>query len=243
MYWDAQDQAHKDIEINDLERNPASKIKPISAEFEGFVMNLVAEQRYQIQTIQIRNKWLANRILDLHDRFHEVGVDLEHQVKAPKPIPGKKDILMLLYPNYPLSFDFSLCLSSPLPSCLNKKNYIIFDVYTSPNHISQIDQCSRIPLVTEAYSSHFPPRILSTNNKGTKLLIGTSKCLMKYCAKRKCYCAYFKLKVSEVTSHCMNGWIFIVIRPESLELFPNIKPLILKKVVISSRNYKAIRNE
>jgi hypothetical protein len=236
MYLD--DQAFTALGRKDHQIDSTLANKPVADEFQSFVVDLIAQQKEQITQIQARNKCLANRILDLHEKFHEVALDLEHRAKGQRPIPGKKDILSLLYPDYPRSFDYSLCLSSPLDAALSKKKYIIFDLYTSPHHSVPFNQCSTINLVAELYSSHFPPRSLSTNKKGAKLLLGTTQNLMKYCAKRKCYSAYFKLKVSEVTSHYMNGWIFIVIRPESLETFPFIKPLILKKVVVSSRSLR-----
>lgn len=241
MYLD--DPGRTKVEITELKRDADFANKPVSAEFESYLTDLVAQQQEQINRLQARNKWLANRILDLHDRFHEVGVDLEHQAKSLKPIPGKKDILQLLYPDWPRSFEVSLCLSSPLASSLSKKKYIILDVYTTPHHIHPLNQSSTVSLVAELYSSHSPPRSLAINKKGVDLLIGTTQTHMKHCVKRKCYSAYFKLRVSEVTSHYMNGWIFIVIRPESIEQFPYIKPLILKNVVVSSRSFKAIRHK
>ena len=226
------------LESKDQQIDSTLANKPIDDEFESFVVDLIAQQKQQITQIQARNKWLANRILDVHEKFNEIALDLEHRAKGQRPIPGKKDILSLLYPDYPRSFEYSLCLSSPLSTSLSKKKYIILDVYTSPHHSTPLNQSSTITLVAELFSSHFPPRSLTTNKKGAKLLLGTTQSLMKYCVKRKCYSAYFKLKVSEVTSHYMNGWIFIVIRPESLETFPYIKPLVLKKVVVSSRSLR-----
>ena len=234
----SEDQEFTALGRNDYQIDSTLANKPVADEFESFVVDLIVQQREGIAQIQARNKRLANRILDLHEKFHEVALDLEHRAKGQLPVPGKKDILSLLYPDYPRRFDYSLCSSSPLPPSLSKKKYTILDLYTSPHHSVPFNQCSTINLVAELYSSHFPPRSLSTNKKGAKLLVGTTQSIMKYCVKRKCYSAYFKLKVSEVTSHYMNGWIFMVIRPESLETFPYIKPLIMKKVVVSSRSLR-----
>ncbi|CAG9326791.1 unnamed protein product [Blepharisma stoltei] len=148
-------------------------------------------------------------------------------------VPRKRDLInMIICGNK--NYQFKLKLDSSFPKCVSKSMFFDFHVTVKAYNGESLAENSEILLKVEIWSAECPPKRLFNNKSGRDLIINDT-CNLKFYSRRKKHLAFFKVKITEVTSHFMNGWVFLLITADSRDLSQLFQPLVIKHVYVQSK--------
>ena len=74
---------------------------------------------------------------------------------------------------------------------------------------------------------------LQINMLGGAILCGDTHCTLRYDQKKEMHCGCFRLKITEVSSHYVDGWVRVVV--SACEAEDRVQSLVLEDVVVRSK--------
>lgn len=154
-------------------------------------------------------------------------------------IPTKQCLIDVFFPEIK-SFDFTISLVEEILSPVCKGKYFTFQVKINNEKNLLIPIEERIQVRLSIYSAENPPKPISKNMNGKSFIKGHTTSIMTYDDKVKTHTGSFKIQLNEVSSHFMNGWVFLVVDAQKPSDFLetigfNIKPLVIKELVIKAK--------
>ncbi|CAG9316776.1 unnamed protein product [Blepharisma stoltei] len=203
------------------------------------IMNAIMIQGKLMQQIAEQNEKLHNKLADIRREIENLQVPGLPADPQSGTVPSKQNLLDLLA-GEDAKFDFSLELSGSVPNPVCKGKYFSIKVLLEPFGESKIPLEERIQLGVALYTAENPPKLINHNMSGGGMIKGHSTSWLTYDESERKHTASFKIQLNEVTSHFRNGWVFLVIQPQTPCEFLEqtglkLKPLIVKHLVIKAK--------
>ncbi|CAG9322588.1 unnamed protein product [Blepharisma stoltei] len=212
-----------------------SKHSQVGQKYIGFLMSQIKLMKQVIE----QNSIINSKFLDIRNEIERLQQSNAPSESVQGPVPTKKNILELICPEVE-SYDYSLSLVDKIPSPVCKGKYFSFNVSLKNEGILKIPIEERIQIKVSIYSAENPPKVIKKNMSGEIMIKGHTTSTLTYDSKLGTHSASFKIQLNEVTSHFMNGWVFLVVETqtpceflETLGIY--IKPLIIKKLIIKAK--------
>lgn len=132
--------------------------------------------------------------------------------------------------------EFSLGLSEDFPEFLRKGKYFSFEVKL----IGRFPRDESLEVFLSVYSSEDVPRLVTRSMTGEKIVKGRVSALLSYDPVERVHIGSFKVLFTEVTSHFLNGWVFVVVTADKENGYLQITgskvyPLIVDNVVCRAK--------
>ncbi|OMJ78681.1 hypothetical protein SteCoe_21446 [Stentor coeruleus] len=136
--------------------------------------------------------------------------------------------------------DFELELSSTLETPLCKCKYFSIKVYLKPLSFSVLPVSEKVEL--QAFICNQDGHIITKNMKGGDILRGNYVQKMNYFLMEKVHVAYFRIQVTEVSSHFIGKTVDLKIKAKTSEFMKgmgwSVKPLVIKNIAIKAKDEK-----
>ncbi|CAG9319200.1 unnamed protein product [Blepharisma stoltei] len=203
------------------------------------IMNAIMLQGKLMQQIAEQNENLHNKLADIRREIENLQVPGLPSDPQSGIVPSKQNLLDLLT-GEDTKFDFSLELSGSVPNPVCKGKYFSIKVFLEPVGEERIPIEERIQLGVSLYTAENPPKLINHNMSGGGMIKGHSTSWLTYDENERKHATSFKIQLNEVTSHFRNGWVFLVVQPQTpceyLEQSGyKLKPLIVKHLVIKAK--------
>eukprot|EP01017_Pseudomicrothorax_dubius_P042150 TRINITY_DN683_c0_g1_i5.p1 TRINITY_DN683_c0_g1~~TRINITY_DN683_c0_g1_i5.p1 ORF type:complete len:381 (-),score=121.91 TRINITY_DN683_c0_g1_i5:156-1208(-) len=226
------------------------------------IYNLLMSQNKQLNEMKERNDKLQDTLTvlvtevnSLRTMFYKTTLNggttsFGQTAASTNEVASQDNLMALLYPR-PQQFSYQLVVKGEFPSLLYRERNFRFDVSLVDLRTNEtVGNLNKIPLSIAIYSSEVPPKLITVNTSGNKVVKGTVESdLVGGTA------SFDKVQINEVTSHFRNGWVFVVIYPKmtanlsSISLLNpycgglfidplRIKPLIFDKIVVKAKKAK-----
>lgn len=162
-------------------------------------------------------------------------------------------LLNMLCPNHSAQpFEYSLVIKGEIPTTLYRERYFNLDLTLIDNTTgAPVINFNKLVLQLQLFTSENTPKPLTFNTSGNPAIKGVSE--VEMVGGRA---SFDKVQINEVSSHFMNGWLFLAIVPkptgnqaENLAFLSNytsnmyidprkIKPLVMDKVIVKAKKMK-----
>ena len=119
----------------------------------------------------------------------------------------------------------------PYPICKGK--YFLVEVRTVSLTGEELPRDEDVELEIVLLSSEDSPVEIRENMAGKPIFRGQASTLLKYDAKENYHSASFKVQITEVSSHFVNGWVRLVIRPKK-GAFPGSPPSLIEPLSVTN---------
>ncbi|OMJ85774.1 hypothetical protein SteCoe_12841 [Stentor coeruleus] len=211
--------------------------QPLKALPKAEGLNIQQELPLFIQNLQ---KYITQESLKIPISLTCEKQNIEQEAHLPMlQIPsGHKGFLI----KHPLKKtpDFELELSSTLVTPLCKCKYFSIKVYLKPLSSSILPVCEKVEL--QAFICTQDGHVITKNMKGKDILRGNYVQKMNYFLMEKVHVAYFRIQITEVSSHFIGKTVDLKIKAKTSEFMKgmgwSVKPLIIKNIVIKAKDEK-----
>ena len=168
---------------------------------------------------------ISEDLLQLRVRALELAAEA---IKRPRSLPATEKS----------SKDRRWCLRAltTLPSAICKGKYFELAIRLEPLADVQLSEDFVLSLSVCLFRSDSPLEPILLNMSGRPIIRGDEKGNLVYDPMEKTHVARFRLQITEVTSHYVNGWVRLSISPAPDSPFSDlIEPFILDRVVVRAK--------
>ncbi|KAL4488476.1 hypothetical protein ABPG72_013044 [Tetrahymena utriculariae] len=164
-------------------------------------------------------------------------------------VQGASSLLQYLFSKQDSEYKYELRPSEEIPyPFYRERNFSIkLQLYDRQGNVVQNQ--SKIILTIALYTSENPPQVIKQNTLGNQILKGF---LEKELYQGRV--SFDKIQIKEVTSHYLNGWIYLIIFPKHPKEikqqnnqgnidFAEIKPLILEKIIVKAKKMRENKSQ
>mmetsp|Transcript_3299 Transcript_3299/g.5082 ORF Transcript_3299/g.5082 Transcript_3299/m.5082 type:complete len:270 (+) Transcript_3299:29-838(+) len=208
--------------------------------------NLLSQKMFQALKLQgelmtriiDQNKQLQEKLIEIRQEIDKIQGNVNSEHTSLK-IPSKQTLLHLICPDAQ-EFMFSLELKGGIPNPICKGRYFGLKVQLMPLSSRVFPREEKLRLEVKIYTAEDPPKEISHNMNGLGILRGQSTSILAFNTKENRHTANFKIQLNEVTSHFLNGWVFLVVVPTTESDYIKsssygIQPLVVKHLVVKAK--------
>lgn len=190
--------------------------------------------------IQNLQKYITQESLQMPKSLTSEEHHIKQEVHLPMlQIPSSHKTSFAKHP-LKKSPDFELELSSTLVTPLCKCKYFSIKVYLKPLSFSVLPVSEKVELQAFIYSQD--GHVITKNMKGSDILRGNYVQKMNYFLMEKVHVAYFRIQVTEVSSHFIGKMVDLKIKAKASEFMKgmgwSVKPLVIKNIAIKAKDEK-----
>lgn len=127
---------------------------------------------------------------------------------------------------------YKLALYEPLLLPICKGKYFSLNICLEPiQEISNTAEFS-LPVTVSLETSELPGQSINVNMSGFPIIRGESRSILRYDPSKRIHMCSFRLKINEVSSHYVNGWIRVKVTAEGCDW---VQALVLEDVVVRAK--------
>jgi hypothetical protein len=131
------------------------------------------------------------------------------------------------------SYKWSLTLVQSIPNPICKGKYFDLQVALKPLCGLSLPVDTRVPVSIALLTANTPGVEIVDNMSGKPIVKGQTRMMLKYDSEFQQHTAKFRVQVTEVSSHFINGWVKLVVLPGGDH--GEIEPLVCNNVVIRAK--------
>ncbi|EAR85494.2 hypothetical protein TTHERM_00442440 (macronuclear) [Tetrahymena thermophila SB210] len=157
---------------------------------------------------------------------------------------GASSLLQYLFNKQDSDFKYELKPAEEIPHPFYRERNFSIKLQLYDRQGNMIQNQNKVTLTMALYTSENPPQVIKQNTLGNQILKGF--------LEKELYLgrvSFDKIQIKEVTSHYLNGWIYLIIfpkHPKESKLQSNqgnqdhveIKPLILEKIIVKAKKMR-----
>lgn len=132
-----------------------------------------------------------------------------------------------------LSWQWRITMVEGIPNPICKGKYFDLQVCLKPVGDSAFPIDTRVPVSIALLTSSDPALLIPDNMAGGPIVRGQTRAMLKYDSEFHLHTAKFRLQVTEVSSHFINGWVKLVVLPETES--EDIASLVINNVVVRAK--------
>lgn len=132
-----------------------------------------------------------------------------------------------------LSHKWRITMVESIPNPICKGKYFDLQVCLKPIQSSAFPIDTRVPVFVTLLTSSSPAVEIPDNMAGQPIVRGETRSMLKYDSEFQLHTAKFRLQVTEVSSHFLNGWVKLVVLPGTNSA--DIAPLVVNNVVVRAK--------
>jgi hypothetical protein len=132
-----------------------------------------------------------------------------------------------------LSHKWQITMVEGIPNPICKGKYFDLQVSLKPICESAFPIDTRVPVSITLLTSSSPAVEIPDNMAGKPIVRGQTHAMLKYDSEFQLHTAKFRLQVTEVSSHFLNGWVKLAVLPGTNSA--DIAPLVVKNVVVRAK--------
>ncbi|OMJ68264.1 hypothetical protein SteCoe_34347 [Stentor coeruleus] len=127
-----------------------------------------------------------------------------------------------------------------IPNVICKSKYFRITVQLKTDPGIDILRSDRIELSVSLYTSERLPQKILFTMQGKSIFRGDTIAIMAYDLVESRHLAHFKLQISEVSSHFVGGWVYLIVEAKQSLTSRGIyiKPLVIKNLRIRAKDIK-----
>lgn len=156
-----------------------------------------------------------------------------------KPAPLKAKNSRLIPPSLKQTYEFRLKLKTTIQETLCKCKYFAFKVFLESASGCLLPVNQQVQLEILVYSQEKAK--ITKNMRGEDILKGNSTQSMSFFVAEDAHVAYFRVQVTEVSSHYVGKRIDLKVKARSSEFLQeqgwNIQPLWIRGIVVKAKDY------
>lgn len=156
--------------------------------------------------------------------------------ETPEKVRGKQG-REVVEEEYSFLWGLEIVGHMPYPICKGK--YFFVEVKAASLRGQELPREESVELEIVLLSSAIPAVEIRENMTGKPILKGQETALLKFSPSENCHCALFKVQITEVSSHFVNGWVHLTVRPKKSEhpegQSEQIKPLVITNVIVRAK--------
>lgn len=127
---------------------------------------------------------------------------------------------------------WKLALYEPLLLPICKGKYFSLQICLEPIQETVRTAEISLPIIISLETSDVPGQSIDVNMSGFPIIRGESRSILRYDPCKRIHICSFRLKITEVSSHYVNGWIRVKVAAEGSEW---VQALILEDVVVRAK--------
>lgn len=131
------------------------------------------------------------------------------------------------------SYQWSISMVETLLNPICKGKYFDLKVCLKPLGAASFPIDTLVPVSLVLLTSTTPAVEIPENVLGRPILRGETKSMLKYDSEFQLHTAKFRVQVTEVTSHFINGWVRLAVVPEPGE--SEIAPFVFNNLVVRAK--------
>ena len=135
-------------------------------------------------------------------------------------------------PAHESQYIWKLALYEPLLLPICKGKYFPMHICLEPIQESIRTAEFSLPVTISLETSDVPGQSIDVNMSGFPIIRGESRSVLRYDPCKRIHICSFRLKINEVSSHYVNGWIRVKVAAEGSEW---VQALILEDVVVRAK--------
>lgn len=192
-------------------------------------------------TLKKQNQMLKSLLKHLSELEEGVKSARSFKRERPESQPEANSDSLNLDEVYSKNYDFALKLATDMKNPLCKGKYFNLNVCLKSLKKMSFPTKEKLNIQINMYSSENPPKIITRNMLGQKIMKGHTKTQLEYDSKSKTHVASFKIQINEVTSHFIKGCVYLVVTAldkDSKILEMNgfkLRPLIVSNLVVKAK--------
>lgn len=132
-----------------------------------------------------------------------------------------------------LTYKWRITMVKDIPNPICKGKYLDLQVCLKPLGDSAFPVDTRVPVSIVLLTSNTPALEIPDNMAGEPIVRGQTRAMLKYDSEFHMHTAQFRLQVTEVSSHFINGWVRLVVLPGTESA--DIAPLVVNNVVVRAK--------
>jgi len=130
-------------------------------------------------------------------------------------------------------YKWQLTMVETIPNPICKGKYFDLQICLKPISSTPFPINTRVPVFLALLTSSTPAVEIPDNMAGEPIVRGQTRVILKYDSEYQLHTARFKVQVTEVSSHFINGWVKLVVMPEGEQA--EIAPLVFNNVVVRAK--------
>lgn len=183
--------------------------------------SLLSCERHEelLQTLAAHQAQIQGRLQALMDNLNTPLPAVQPEPPAPRP---QTECM------------WKLALSEPLSLPICKGKYFSLHICLEPMRETAFSPEMPLPVAISLETSDTPSQSLHVNMLGKPIIRGQSRCVLRYDFCKETHNGHFRLQITEVSSHYMNGWIRLIVTAEGSEK-ELVQALVLEDVVVRAK--------
>ena len=162
----------------------------------------------------------------------------DYKASAEKDLPNPFTVNPLTQSSF--LYQAKLKPIQPFPKKICKSKYfrITIELKTDPG--LELLRKDRLELTAGLYTADKIPKKILHTMQGRNIFRGETTVIMAYDIVENKHLAHFKLQITEVSSHFVAGWFYLVIEAKQTLAFRGvqIKPMVVKNLKVRAKEFK-----
>ena len=129
---------------------------------------------------------------------------------------------------------WKLALKEPMLLPICKGKYFSLHICLEPLRETAFSAQVPLPVALSLETSDIPGQSIQVNMIGRPVIRGDSHCVLRYDASKQTHTGNFRVQITEVSSHYVNGWIRLVVAAEG-SAKGLVQALVLDDVVVRAK--------